>query len=159
MDNSFECEEPTFKKTNTPKKKRAARNELTTKEKERVNRKLFRQEWLNHEDFKNWLKKIPNHKLKYKCIACNIILSCSKSELEKHNKGKKHSDNVKSLRGLKNMSSFVNRPSKTSTKELHVVKTAEIKLAAFFAENNVSFQLIDKLTPLLKEIFNDSNTA
>ncbi|KAF0755037.1 protein FAM200B-like [Aphis craccivora] len=127
----------TIQKTNTPKKKRAARNELRAKEKERVNRKLFRQDWLNHEDFKYWLKEIPNNKLKWK----------------------KHSDNVKSLRGLKNMSSFVNRPSETSTKELHVVKTADIKLAAFFAENNVAFQLVDKLAPLLKEIFNDSNTA
>lgn len=120
---------------------------------------MFRQEWLNNEDFKYWLKEIPNNKLKCKCIACNIILSCGKSELEKHNKGKKHSDNVKSLRGLKNMSSFVSRPTETSTKELQVVKTAEIKLAAFFAENNVAFQLVDKLAPLLKEIFNDSNIA
>lgn len=40
-----------------------------------------------------------------------------------------------------------------------MVKTAEIKLAAFFAENNVAFQLVNKLIPLLKEIFNDSNIA
>lgn len=36
------------------------------------------------------------------------------------------------------------------------VKKAEIKISAFFAEHNISFQLIDHLIPVLKEDFLDS---
>lgn len=39
------------------------------------------------------------------------------------------------------------------------VKKAELKLAAFFASNNVAFRLIDQLEPILKEIFADSKTC
>jgi len=144
----------------TPKRKRAQRNELTKEEKKRNQIKLFRYEWLNLKDFKYWLKELPNDKAKCKCTACNVILVCGKSELEKHSQGKKHILNVKGLRGTPTMDIF--KPNPKSVEKIKLendVKRAEIKLAAFFANHNVAFQAVDTLTPILHDIFHDSKVA
>lgn len=94
----------------TPKKKRAQRNEFTRDEQKRIQTKLFRYEWLEIKDFKYWLQELPNDKTKCKCVACNSILVCGKSELEKHNLGKKHISNMKGLKGSKNMNLFIQNP-------------------------------------------------
>lgn len=144
----------------TPKKKRAQRNELAKDEQKRIQIKLFRQEWLEIKDFKYWLQELPNDKTKCKCVACNTVLVCGKSELEKHNLGKKHISNMKGLRGSKNMNLFVQNPMSDEKKKYETdVKRAEIKLSAFFANHNIAFQVVDMLTPVLKDIFTDSKIA
>jgi len=138
----------------TPKKKRLQRNET------RIQTKLFRYEWLEINDFKYWLKELPNDKTKCKCVACNSILVCGKSELEKHNLGKKHISNMRGLRGSKNMNLFIQNPKSDEKNKYETdVKRAEIKLSAFFANHNIAFQLVDMLTPVLKDIFPDSEIA
>jgi len=128
----------------TPKKKRAIRNELTKTELKRTNRKLFRQEWLS---------EVPNDNTKYKCKACNVILSCGKSELEKHNEGKKHQANVKGLKGTYELNTLFSGSPKNSLeyKSKNQAKIAEIKISAFFAEHNIAFHLIDHLTPVFPD--------
>jgi len=144
----------------TPKKKRAQRNELARDEQKRIQTKLYRNEWLEIKDFKYWLQELPNDKTKCKCLACNSILVCGKRELEKHNLGKKHISNMKGLRGSKNMNLFLQNPKSDEKKKYETdVKRAEIKLSAFFANNNVAFQVVDMLTPVLKDIFPDSKIA
>lgn len=145
-------------KQSTPKKKRAIRNELTKNEKKRVQTKLFCQEWLQEEEYKHWLRNVPSDPTKFKCIACNSILTCGKSELTKHSLGLKHKSNVKGLRGGMSMTSFIktDEQSENSKKDIINVKTAEIKLSSFFATNNIAFQTVDLLVPVLKQIFPDS---
>lgn len=145
----------------TPKKTRAIRNELSKSEKKRTNRKLFRQEWLTIDKFKNWLAEVPNDQTKAKCKACNIIVACGKSELEKHNKGKKHKHNIQSLKGTFKLDTLFSGSPQNSqvTKTKNQSKLAEIKISAFFAEHNIAFHLIDHLTPLLKGVFPDSKVC
>jgi len=100
----------------------------------RINRKLFKKEWLELSQFKNWLKEIPNNNLKCKCIACNTILSCGKSELVKHCNGAKHIANAKGIKGIKPISMNSSMSVTSSQKnELDNVKKAEIKLSCFYA--------------------------
>ena len=45
----------------------------------------------------------------------------------------------------------------TSNVTVEQIKIAEIKLPAFVVEHNLSFQVMDHLSDLVKEIFPDSN--
>lgn len=131
MDSENECG------PSTPKKKRALRNELLNEEKKRVHVKLFRREWLDIEDYKYWLQEIANDRTKCKCVACNVVLVCGKSELAKHSEGKKHISNMKGLRGSQKLKVFTNNlKHEDKNKE---IKIAEIKLSAYFAMHNIAF--------------------
>lgn len=102
------------------------------------------------------MRNVTNDPTKVKCIACNSILTCGKSELTKHSLGLKHKFNVKGLRGGMSMTSFTKTNEQNSKKEIINVKSAEIKLSSFFATNNMAFQTVDLLVPVLKQIFPDS---
>lgn len=43
-------------------------------------------------------------------MACNVILVCGESELEKHSQGKKHVSNTKCLRGSNYINMFTQNP-------------------------------------------------
>lgn len=97
----------TSKKSTTPKKKRAIRNELTQNEKKRSHKQLFRSEWLQMSEFKNWMRSVPDDDTKFKCIACNSNLRCGKSEIEKHAAGGKHKSNLKGIQGTPTLNLLV----------------------------------------------------
>ncbi|XP_050548534.1 uncharacterized protein LOC126910222, partial [Daktulosphaira vitifoliae] len=126
-------------------------------EKKRVHIKLFRKEWLEIKDYKFWLQEISNDKTKCKCVACNVVLVSGKSELAKHSEGKKHLSNIKSLRGSQNLK-VLTKNIKYEDKNKDI-KSAEIKLSAYFANHNIAFQAVDILTPVLQDIFKDSKVA
>ncbi|KAL5238898.1 hypothetical protein ACI65C_006308 [Semiaphis heraclei] len=96
-------------KQSTPKKKWAIRNELTKAERKRVQTKLFCQEWLQVEEYKHWLRNVTTDPTKFKCIACNSILTCGNSELTKHSLGLKYKSNVKGLRGERKTELYYNK--------------------------------------------------
>ena len=53
----------------------------------------FRDEWLLHKDYKDWIKKIPDDEGKVYCKVCMTSFSVSGSgisALDIHAKGKKH---------------------------------------------------------------------
>lgn len=84
------------------------------------------------------------------------------SVLKSHNIGKTHSQ---ILNGIKTkhqplMSCFTTPQVEVEAniKKKEKVPVAEIRLAAFFAEHNISFLTSDHLIDLLKEIFDDSET-
>lgn len=65
------------------------------KSKQPAYKKKFQPEWLGTTSpFKNWLRPIYDNKNKCKCIACDSILVCGKSELDKHASSKKHQKKV-----------------------------------------------------------------
>lgn len=110
------------------------------------------------EEYKLWLREVPSDNTKCKCIACNCILICGKSEITKHSVGIKHKINIKSIQSMKpfTKSAFSFSNAKEVETFQNNVKVAEIKLASFFGEHNIAFQTLDHLTPVLQEIFPDS---
>lgn len=61
-------------------------------------KKRFQPEWLGTSSpFKTWLRPIYDNKNKCKCIACDTILVCGKSELDKHASSKKHQKKVQAM--------------------------------------------------------------
>lgn len=141
----------------TPKKKRKIRGELSKAEKTWHPQK-FRPEWLKEKEFEGWLEEIVSDTCKCKCLACNVQLLCGKSELLKHANSKKHKHNVKDYKNTRSVDTFFTK-QKQLEKQVEKVKRAEIKLAAVFADHNVSFLLIDHLMPVLRDMFDDSIVA
>lgn len=85
-----------------------------------------------------------------------MLLNSGKSDLLKHAAGKKHIENVKVIKNSRNIEeSFKNIKPEQSV----AVKEAEIRLASFFAEHNVAFQVADHLLHVIKKSFYDSNIA
>ena len=77
--------------------------------------------------------------------------------LKNHAKSKHHKDKLKTVcfhqPTIKAFASTSASTQKTNA------KTAEVKLAGFFAEHNIAFTVADHLCNLLKECFPDSNIA
>ncbi|KYN14691.1 hypothetical protein ALC57_13105 [Trachymyrmex cornetzi] len=120
---------------------------INSEEKKRRSRlKIFQDSWLRIDIFKDWLMPHENNE-KALCSVCNKVLLCGKSDLIKHSKTKLH---------VKNMTNRNVTPSASSHKD-HVkkLKTAEIQIAAFYAEHNIAFQIIDHMVPLLKKTCSD----
>lgn len=103
--------------------------------------------------FAGWLAEHPTDKFKCRCMACNVILKCGKSDLEKHRATKKHVERVNMKQNIPSVATFFSK----NTVHCKKVATAEVKMANFLAHHNVSFQIIDHLVPVLKECFPDSD--
>ncbi|KAK3910199.1 Zinc finger protein 862 [Frankliniella fusca] len=104
--------------------------------------------------FKGWLKKkVPNEPTRAWCSCCNKIFSAGKSEVEKHSKGDKHLKAVADIQTNKTLESIIDGPAQNHANN---GKRAEIRLAAFFADNNVAFLAADQLLRVQKRAFPDS---
>lgn len=116
----------------------------------------FNESWLLLDEFKGWLQAIPSDSYSCRCVSCDCSLTCGKSELIKHSKGKKHVQKLKLISKNKNLTEFFKPITKKSEGEDREVQNFEIRLSAFFAEHNVALQIVDHLVPLLQQIVPDS---
>lgn len=115
-------------------------------------KKRFQAAWLEEEKYKNWLQPVPEDQNKAFCKACCSSFICGKTEINKHSNGVKHKENLKSIENTPNIKSIF----QINSSEVNKVKTAEIKISAFFSEHNIAFQTIDHLIPVLKNVLPDS---
>jgi len=114
----------------------------------------FQTSWLDENMFKGWLAPHPNIN-KALCTLCNRTIVCIKTHLIKHSQSASHIEKASS----QNLFHKTTENSRDSVSHKDKVKRAEIKLAAFIAEHNISIQTADHLIPLLKNIFTDSKIA
>ncbi|CAG9825786.1 unnamed protein product [Phaedon cochleariae] len=126
----------------TPKKK----SKFQQNYKKRTQR--FRSEW---ESTFKWVKADQKSKTKAYCKECNTTLASELYILKYHDACKRHKANPEAKRS--NTTVLTNF---TPTIRNNNVAVAEIKIAGFFAEHNLSFSVVDHLIPLLKEIAPDS---
>ncbi|XP_050686987.1 zinc finger protein 862-like [Eriocheir sinensis] len=116
----------------------------------------FREEWLKLPDYMPWLRKLDNNKAQ--CSVCKTFLQSKKSVIDLHAKGDKHKRLMKEKNDPKviPMTSFV-KAKKENDDE--IINRAEIKLAAWAAEHEISFRAMDHLPAVLASSFSDSKTA
>ncbi|XP_014482782.1 PREDICTED: uncharacterized protein LOC106748603 [Dinoponera quadriceps] len=139
--------------------------------------KRFQYQWFDdNPSWRNWVKEVPNEPSKFFCKACKAILACGVSEIKKHSRRESHLKNMKAQNLDCNISNFeiTNRTSSIETVNLEQsemikslshsrkdfdfndrVKIAELRLATFFVEKNVSFTIISDLLSLMKDIGNE----
>lgn len=118
--------------------------------------KRFQASWLEINEFKNWLTLHPDNKKAY-CTVCDKVLTCGKSELYKHAGGTRHIKNIHDRKFVNNNreNSSALLPTASNIENMdHInkVKSAEIRLAALFAEHNVAFRVAEHMVPLIKDI-------
>lgn len=114
--------------------------------------KSFQTAWLEHDDFKNWLTQHSDNGKAY-CTACDKILVCGKTDLSRHANRASHIENLNLKRD--NPSTSLLASPVQNRDHINKVKSAEIKLATFYAKHNIALQTIDHLVPLLKDICSD----
>ncbi|KAL1441844.1 hypothetical protein MTO96_008236 [Rhipicephalus appendiculatus] len=91
------------------------------------------------------------------CKACDVHLAGGKRELDKHVATMKHVATAKRLVGQQTLLSM---PSTSQvTEESKRVSEGEIRLAAFLAEHNLPFTVMEHMPKLLTAVCPDSNVA
>lgn len=141
----------------TPKKKLLQRNALGKNDKPKHRRTKFNQRWKSMDLFKNWLVEDRQDCYKCICTACNrTSLQAEITTLRRHAKTQTHISNCKSIKGVQ---SCVKLLEKSHDSGKNAVKSAEIRLASFFAEHDISFRTVDHLPELMKNCFPDSEIA
>lgn len=63
---------------------------LSHKKVKKWRKQKFNQDWLLLNQFKGWLKPVEADEYSCQSTACICVLTCGKSELQKHSKGLKH---------------------------------------------------------------------
>lgn len=97
------------------------------------------------------MKPVTSDFYRARCIKCNIEFVAELGCLKRHLNSKYH---VNATRATPRSSAvFMSKFAAFEPTIDTQVKTAEIKLAAFIAEHNISFSATDHLNDLLKEIF------
>ncbi|CAH1114791.1 unnamed protein product [Psylliodes chrysocephalus] len=120
---------------------------------------IFCNKWLSDEKFKGWLTKSKNKSAKTNndlasCIVCNHEMLAHKSVILRHSASENHKFNYKQIASNSKISDCLK-----STELENNIKNAEIKLCGLLATNNLPFRLMDNLSPLIKNIFPDSQIA
>jgi len=117
----------------------------------------FRQQWLDIEIFKPWLREVSHDKKLCFCAFCEIYLAAKLSNIYRHaeseihiikNENKKKKDKNEMCDKNINVESLVPFDDEK--------KAAEIRYAAFIAEKNISFETAQDILTLFKEIGKDS---
>jgi len=58
-----------------------------------VKKSKFSQEWLKNENYKSWIREVPDNNSLYFCAFCNKTFSCS-SRVSKHAESESHKKNM-----------------------------------------------------------------
>lgn len=119
-------------------------------------RQQFRDEWLQIQDYRKWLKR--DQKSAYKCICtvCDSSLTADLGAIKRHSEGAKHKLRLP-LSHVRTIDNIFKTQQRVSDDEQR--KVAEIKLSAFMAEHKISHVVMDHLVDLLPKVFPDSKIA
>lgn len=120
-------------------------------------RQQFRDEWLQIQDFRMWLKRDKTSPYKCTCTVCKSSLAADLGAIKRHSEGAKHKLYLPGVLQTRTIDNIFKEQQGVSDDERR--KIAEIKLSAFMAEHKISHIVMDHLIDLLPKIFPDSNIA
>lgn len=125
---------------------------IATKKRKVSYKQKYSERW--EIDFK-WCEKATNSDYPYCKICCKVIKG-NRSHLERHEKNDLHKKNMHAKANLIK----IDKALKTCGSNIHKqVKEGELKLAAFIAEHDLSFNITEHLPKLIMSICKDSNIA
>ena len=135
---------------NDNKDKEEKTNDSQTKNKT-YRKQSFCDSWLDKTEFRGWLSKVKGDKYKARCTACGKTLSTSKTLLLRHAASDVH---LKSMASLKYVPTLTEKEAfQKSHNQKTKVKKAEIRLALYVAEHNLSFGAAKHIGPLVAASF------
>ncbi|KAF0696484.1 Uncharacterized protein FWK35_00036827, partial [Aphis craccivora] len=141
----------------TPEKTKRLRNEGSKSHNKTHKKQKFRSEWMDQQDFKDWLTPVIGEPLRAKCKICVIELTAELTVLKKHKISQKHKLSARSIKNVK--TPINNYFDSKNIKIQEKINRAEMLLCGFIAEHNLSLNSIDHLSKLCQEAFSDSDIA
>lgn len=111
----------------------------------------FNQNWFKDPVLASWIE--PPNICKLHCKYCNLHLKGSKTLMLQHSQNGKHCDLMRTKTKTVSVATMLN------TEKLKLdakVNAVELRLAAFVAEHNLPFEIMDALPTLMKKIDPDS---
>ena len=121
---------------------------------------MYKATWGKEWAFRGWLQPVKGDPRRAYCSACKRELNAKRSVLTLHAHSNRHNQNVCHLTDphIINMEQTKGFAAGSNNMQRQV-KEAELKLAGFLAEHNLSFQLMDHLSELLSSVCPDSQIA
>ncbi|EFN86395.1 hypothetical protein EAI_08016, partial [Harpegnathos saltator] len=107
-------------------------------------KQAFSRDWLENDNYKSWMKEVPENCSKYFCQVCNKMFSCS-SRVSRHAESTLHRNNALQNRNQESSPPFTDR------KEI-----AEIKCVALIAEKNILFQTAEIILSFSQDVGKNS---
>lgn len=117
----------------------------------------FKDEWLSDKKYHPWLQKHAKDDYKAVCSTCDTTMNAELTIIKRHSEGAKHKQKLKTLHS--NVQPIDKVFKKAVPSGTDKQKIAEIKIAAFIAEHNLSHRVADHMCDLLAKTFTDSNIA
>ena len=112
----------------------------------------FNENWLKDDELKNWIEK-TNDLLKAMCRFRKITFTApKKADLIHHKQTKNHQISVSAAKKSCTVTQFFRKVDETSMHFSSQVATAELQLAGFIAEHQLSFAAADHLVEIVKKI-------
>jgi hypothetical protein len=118
---------------------------------------MYRKAWEKDSRFKAWLCAIKGQPHEALCRVCKKEMTAVVTTLQKHASTAYHKEQINRLQIPS--SSRIDCLFRAQQESSDPVKEAELKLASFIAEHNLSFNLMDHLSDLLPRLFPDSKIA
>src|SRR5580765_5994082 len=104
------------------------------------NKKTFRQQWLDIELFKPWLREVSNDINSFFCSFCDKSMVGGLSQIYRHAESKAHIMFEKNKTATKNTDENINITDESLLSFEERKKSAEIRYAALIADKNISHQ-------------------
>ncbi|KAL0116492.1 hypothetical protein PUN28_009865 [Cardiocondyla obscurior] len=106
-------------------------------------KKLFRQQWLDVDEFRPWLSEVPNDPSSFSCKICAKVVSGGLSQIHRHGKSVMHKTNFEKYIQMKE--DELNDELNVLNNEEHMLfedqkKIAEIRYAALIAEKTIPLE-------------------
>ena len=120
-----------------------------------IYKQKYNRTWEKDPELRLWIASFKTSPYNAECTVCGKTLTAGLSELRRHAQSKKHQDMFQAKKKSRSIAEMMG-PSDTLRED---VKIAEMKVATFIVEHNISFQAMDHLSDLLTNIFPDSKIA
>lgn len=131
-------------------------NDLTMK---KPRKSVFRQEWLDIDQFKVWLREVPHDASLFFCSICDKSIVGGLSQIYRHSKSKTHIDKYEKSDieiSVPNEDSYmqINQTLLSFDKRR---KSAEIRYAALIADKNIPHQTAKEILNFFQHIGKEPN--
>lgn len=134
----------------------SSKEKKSEKKKKTIRKRKYVQKYSSHweTEFK-WCQKSLNSNFPY-CRVCNKEIKGNRAHLERHERNALHKKQVLSKSKVVAVDNLL---QKSLVKNANAIKVGELKLAAFVAEHDLSFNVMEHLPKLLRSICKDSEIA
>lgn len=136
----------------TSQDKQVPDSSIRTEQKRKRYDQKYNGKW---ENIYSWIRKSKKSELHFNCKICNADYMGGKTEIKRHEASQKHIVISQSTQKQRTLEDSVSRSNNFENQ----VKEAEVRVAAFIVEHNLSFNISDHLSELIKSCSPDSRIS